>query len=146
MNALYRRQPPPHIHICIDPHPTKEATIPVKDLLFADVLGKEATEKLVSHTSWKFPQISVLSTACKPDTQFLCMQICCSEVVFLSAFCSFSISVEERGNVYTEELSELSMLLSGLQKTKLKAVIWCNLVIAPNRGTYNLIFLSSDAH
>lgn len=52
--------------------------------------------------------------------------------------------MEERRNAYTQELSgshQGSILLSGLQKTKLRAVIWCNLVIAPNRGIYNVIFL-----
>lgn len=92
--------------------------------------------------SQKFPQISVLPTACKPALWFLHTCICCSEVynhlfqVFLIGFFLLFPFMGRRRSGYREEFlgsCQDSISLSCLQKMKLKIVIYCTLVIAPNR-------------
>lgn len=76
--------------------------------------------------------------------QLLCMQIFCSDLVFLLAFCSFSISMEERGRTFRKPTGFHIAFQSSEDQTKNSHLVqFCH---SPSRGIYNVIFGGSDAH
>lgn len=139
MNALSRQQNKLYSRLHNPCILLRKPQVLLNICFFAGVLGKDAAEKLVSQPS--LMEISKNFSAHKPAVWFLGTQICCLKAYYhfyqficIGFFFLLFFFLGRRKGGYGEELlgsCQGSMSFSFLQKTKLKVVICCNLVVAP---------------